>query len=1251
MIPGTLDISTVPLHGTRLIEASAGTGKTYTITQLYLRLVLGHGDEQNRFPRPLAPSQILVITFAEAAKLELRDRIRLRLNRGAAYFRGHATEDTELQKISETWSRDQREEAAKRLENASESMDEATIFTIHGWCLRTLRRYAYESGIGDARDIGDDSRDLLAEVVRDYWRSTFYRVSPDHAAVLTEVFPDPDALLQAIQPLLVPVTGEPRYGDTPRAVPDELEPILEKARRELEECRRLNGEARALWRGNEETLQQILQDLREYMNKQTFKNCDRDEVFAGWLDEIRRWARGEDDPEDPPAILRKLAPERIRLKKGASPPDHAFFTILGEWIAAVDVRDTRELATDVMLHAATTVRRLYEEEKLQRYLVDFNDMLTLLDRALRDDRDGNLRRAIREESPVVLVDEFQDTDEVQYRILDALYGVGGDDRNTGLFLIGDPKQAIYRFRGADIYSYLRARRAARGRQYSLTTNYRSRPELINAVNQLLSVADRHPRGAFLFGSGETGEVPFIPVQPRPSTQSSGKSPLILDGAPAPPLTIWVTPEDQETVQTGAFRELVAEQTARSIARWLGPGRSLRHGESGSVPLEPQDVAVLVRSRTEADAILAAFRRYGITGVYLSARDSVFESPEARDILFWLRACLDPGDTQHVRSALATPSLGLSLEELRSSAGDTLLEELHADRFTRYHDLLVHDGPLPAIRALMHDYHVPSNLLAREDGERALTNALHLAEWLHQSAATVEAPRELVRLLAERIDDPREEQVLRLERDDRCVRVVTIFKAKGLEYNVVVAPFLCLPPPAPGRNNASRVPKPVVWHEENNGRVMEFRLEKAPRAIEALEGELLSEEMRLFYVAITRARDAVFLAVAPVTQGRSKTPAIHTSGFGYLLSGGNRFETGREVYGTVRALTGDTGTIVLERMIPEGAPAPKEITGRNPAGVAPPEYHVREPRRTHHERWWIASYTALGACRRKHAERDPYPPEPERPDQEVVAEELEPTVPGTTLGTDPGYQPVAAAGIHRFPAGARAGTFLHDLIEEFAREGFPGIASDRESRETLILTACRSRGWEEWFPVVRDWTLDFLQTPRVLPDRDTAFTIAELSLYRAEMEFLFESRRVKLEKLDGIVRRAVLPGAERPEWTSPVMNGLFKGFIDLVFQVGDRYYLADWKSNRLGQEDEAYRQEQLAAAFLDKRYDLQLALYILALHRHLRARIPDYDYDRHLGGAIFVFLRGTGAETRGSLFSRPERSVLEELDELFRGGSR
>ncbi|WP_416311123.1 exodeoxyribonuclease V subunit beta [Pseudomonas sp. W03] len=1215
-----LDPLSFPLHGSRLIEASAGTGKTFTIALLYVRLVLDHGGEQ-AFGRPLSPPEVLVVTFTEAATQELRERIRARLGEAAHCFAEPEGEhDGLLRTLRDSYPVERWPGCARLLRLAAEWMDEAAVSTIHSWCYRMLREHAFDSGSLFTQDLAADQSELLAEAVRDYWRRNFYPLGVAAANAVRHCYAGPEALMRALQPLLAAQEAGFRYGDQPLDAPTSLGELLESTGQWYEELEAAQARAREAWTADRANLAELLRNLRGDLNGNSYRGKDDDAIFGGWIEALDAWSEGADAPDN----LAKFGQSRIKVKAKAVVPEHPALQAIDAWCERAEQRP--EIAPQLLLHALGEVRQSLEAEKQKRAELGFDDLLVRLDRALAGSGGERLAERIREQFPVALIDEFQDTDPLQYRIFERVYRIADNPRNLGLFMIGDPKQAIYAFRGADIHTYLRARAATAGRHYTLGTNFRSTRAMVAAANRCFQFAEAHPRGAFRFAQeGQDNPVPFLEVGARGRDET-----LLLEGGEAPAMTFWQLDNDGQVCGSTVYRHEMAARSASAIQRWLSSAQSgFRKADGHWRALRPADIAILVRGRSEAEAIRTELASRRLASVYLSDRDSVFDSPEAVDLLHWLRACADPGNDGTLRIALATRSLALDWATLEKLNQDERFWEDMVLRFRDYRVLWQQQGVLPMLRRLLADFSLPARLLRQIDGERSLTNLLHLAEWLQREAVELDGEHALLRVLAEQLESPSSEEILRLESDADLIKVVTIHKSKGLEYPLVLLPFICSWRELDGKSGT-----PPSF-QAGEARVVELSRDKelAKAAYQQANDERLSEDMRLLYVALTRARHAVWLGVAPLVMSNSKSPELHKGAIGYLLGGGNTLGV-EDLATRLGELQAGHGEIVLE-----AAPlADLQLFVGPQAGELGA---AREPRRRVAEKWWIASYSALANLAGDEDIESPAPApaadEPTSADEDLLRE--------SSLEEAREADAVPAPfSLHAFPRGANPGSFLHGLLEWAADEGF-GACDPQQLRDQLA-RRCQVRGWEAWIEPLHGWLTQLLHTEFRLPDA-TPVSLAGLSSYQKEMEFWFATRQVDSQRLDRIVTRHTLGGAARPALQANQLNGMLKGFIDLVFEHEGRYYVADYKSNWLGADDEAYTEPALREALLEHRYDLQYALYLFALHRLLQARLPDYDYERHVGGAMYLFLRGSQSATQGMYLERPPKALMEELDRLFR----
>ncbi|TPG10693.1 exodeoxyribonuclease V subunit beta [Rhodanobacter glycinis] len=1213
-----LDPLRLPLHGIQLIEASAGTGKTWTIAALYLRLVLGHGEHA----AALLPPQILVVTFTKAATAELRERIRTRLSEAAEAFRGRGAADDFLTAlVAEYPDADARARAARQLELAAQWMDEAAVHTIHGWCQRMLSQHAFDSGHAFVQTATSDESELLAEAVRDYWRQQFFALDSADAAQITSLWKTPQHLQASLRPLLRQPAENLRLDGHPLPVVADLAAAMQA---QLLPLRQAQQQARALWLADAEAIEALLDKT---MQAGAFKaNMMKPENFAGDLLAMRGWAAGG---EVDAAVLARYAQAKLvsATRTKFSPPEHAAFAAIGELPApAALLGDLRAL---ILAHAVPRVSARLEATKQRLAQLGFDDMLKRLDAALHGNSGERLAQTIATQYPVALIDEFQDTDPLQWRIFQRIYGRQSD---TGLLLIGDPKQAIYGFRGADIHTYLLARRGAARPTWTLTTNYRSTPSTVKAVNRVFDFAERHPQGAFLFGKGDQG-LPFLPV-----TAQGRKEQLLLHGQPMPALQLAVPPH-AELMSKGAYQKLMAEHAAATLVQWLDAARQGHCGfttEDGIfTPLVPGDIAILVRKGSEAADMRRALQARGLASVYLSDRDSVYASAEARDLLLWLHACAEPGSDRAMRAALASPTLGQSYAELDRLNLDEQHWERSGERFRQLHDSWLRHGVLAMLHELLHLFDLPAQLLARSDGERALTNLLHLAELLQQAAATLDGEHALIRHLAAQIAqaddaqaDTADEQIVRLESEAALIKVVTIHKSKGLEYPLVLLPFACSLREVKSSDS-------FVWHDRDDRPALD--LQPSAFALEQAERERLQEDLRLLYVALTRARHACWLGIANLKDGQRKSSGLHKSAFGYVLAGGEPIDEDA-LRTRLEELRNGHPDIHIDTL-----PAVVDTSRHQPASQLAPNQPAREYRGQPVEPWWIASYSALKVAETEHAPRQTAP-ETAQQDvlAEVSAERVEPRMP---------IKPDATPSIHTFPRGAEPGTFLHGLLEWAADEGFASTASAPSTLRELIAHRCQRHGWQAWSEALTIWLPAFLGAALPLPDGG-AFSLAALTdteAVRAELEFWFEAHRVDTRALDHLVTSHTLNRAPRPPLLPDRLNGMLKGFIDLVLEHDGRYYIVDYKSNWLGSDNAAYTVEAMRDSVLHSRYDLQYAIYTLALHRQLRARLPGYDYARHIGGVLYLYLRGVDDAGHGVHREHLPFALIEAMDQLFSHG--
>ncbi len=900
----SLDPLRLPLIGERLIEASAGTGKTFTIAALYLRLLLGLGGEA-AYPRAISVEELLVVTFTEAATEELRGRIRSNIHElRIACLRGESDNPLYSALLAEIADKD---DAAKTLLLAERQMDEAAVFTIHGFCQRMLSLNAFESGMLFEQQLIEDESRLRYQACADFWRRHCYPLTRDIAAVIHDVWKGPRDLLKSLDRWL---QGEAPQLKSPPAPNETL------AERHQQIIARIDS-LKQQWREQVGEIEGVLENSG--LDRRKFNRGNQ----GKWMEKVNAWAQEETLSYQLPDALEKFAQSFLleRTKAGGEPPVHPLFSAVESLLAS-----SLTLTDLVLARAMVEIRDAVAREKRRRGELGFDDMLSRLDEALRGDSGETLASAIRQRFPVAMIDEFQDTDPQQYRIFRRIWR---RQPETALLLIGDPKQAIYAFRGADIFTYMKARGDVAA-HYTLDTNWRSSPGMVGSVNRLFSLSDN----PFMFH-----EIPFLPV--KAAAKNKGLR-FTVDAADVPAMNVWLMPGD--TVGSGDYQTFMAQLCATQIRDWLSAGQQGRallwRGET-SRPVQASDITVLVRNRLEAAQVREALQTLGIPSVYLSNRDSVFETLEAQELLWLLQAVLAPERENTLRSALATSMFGLTALDIENLNQDEQAWDALVEEFSEYRQIWRQRGVMPMLRALMTARHIAENLLATRGGERRLTDILHISELLQEAASQLESEHALVRWLAQHIAEPDSNaasQQMRLESDKHLVQIVTIHKSKGLEYPLVWLPFIA----------RFRKQDQAFYHDrETFAAVLDLGQDEA--SLELAEAERLAEDLRLLYVALTRAVWHCSLGVAPLSSRKSGNSDFHLSALGRLLQAGEAMDAAGLAARLADFCHGD---IALQR------PGELDLTPWQAPAATIPRLSARELQRRIADDWRVTSYSGL-----------------------------------------------------------------------------------------------------------------------------------------------------------------------------------------------------------------------------------------------------------------------------------------------------
>ena len=1171
------------LDGIKLIEASAGTGKTHTITDLYLRHILDGRQT----------SQILIVTYTNAATDELRGRIRKRLYDALNLFdQPGAGKDELFQLLLEQWQNlDEATRAVqqRRLQLALRSMDEASISTIHSFCQRSLQENALSGNQLFDSDMLTNDDQLWEAAIKDWWRRQTYNPDSDTWNLIRGQLPDLNSLIATLLEL--------RNKPSVRLIPPAQDSIASLLVRE----RQITGSLRQLaplWRRHRSDIVRIVacskvlsraaklpyhpQQVDAFLDAadEFFNAGEVNAVFENFAYLAATWLEQNSKPS----------------KRGQDPElEHEFFKAVSP-VAQSWQNFTGTIAAQLRADAFHTVSQQVLESKREIASLAFQDQLSLLLDALESGSGAALAEKLRQQYPVAMIDEFQDTDTIQYKIFKHIYR---SVEKANLTLIGDPKQAIYSFRGGDIFTYMQARQLPGVSLFGLQTNWRSQPRLVQATNTLFS----HRAEAFIYHDS----IAFTAVA---SAAQNKNHELRLQDQAATAMTLWQLPvnEQNENYSRDDMRDMINQAIVIEIADLLEKAARKSATIDGRV-VQNGDIAILVRQASEGHALSRLLHRHGIRTVTIG-RDSVFKSEEARGLYDLLLAISQYRDPTVATRSLSSSLLNLDYRQIAAVVDDDTAWQRWLDDLDELQQLWERHGFIAMFESMLHKFEITSQLTQQDSNERRITNLLQLAELLQQQSMITAGMSPMLSWFRQQFEeDGNEDAELRLQDDEALVKIITIHKSKGLQYPIVFVPFLW------SCKQVDRA-KAVYFHDAQLLPCVDLGSPDLEQNWLLAEKERLAEDVRLLYVALTRARSKVYLAWgeagSPARPGYAKQTAL-----AYLLhskqtphdletTAADGFPAPMDLATDLEALVEASASAIELLPLPRGDLSSVFASSE----LKLPAAQLAKFSRSSMTQWRINSFTAL--TRGIH----------------------QPARFGATASQD---DPVLD-----FPAGSHVGLLLHSLLEN--------IDFQQDIRKQCTQLFPRLLPLAGISPEHESTLLAWLEQIVSTPLDGAAMTLGNISSRQRlnELAFDFALDHLNIDALNQFMQS--LSPLPLQAVSSPEFCGLITGVIDLVFEYQGRYYLADYKSNLLGSNLEDYRPENLQQAMLGRRYDLQALLYTVALHRLLALRLPNYDYEQHFGGCYYLFLRAMRPQHGrhyGIHFDRPELKTIQQLDQLMK----
>lgn len=1261
------NVKTYSLEQKTLLEASAGTGKTWNICELYIRLLL---------EKKLETSQILVLTFTNAATAELKQRIRLRIQEGVEQSEPKSDQESTLKKALKTF-------------------DESMIYTIHTFCRKLLAQFSFSSGKPSSYQVEtEDENKIIEEVAFDFWRKevAFGNIDQRLANFIAEKR-SPDSLINFLKRALAKPLAKynwPEY--VAYQTPQEEQILFDVYDTLLQKEEKLNQAIKT----NDNHIIQVLQEckktwlsdhakIKTSLDKTALKNNSSKyaDAFCQHCESIFN----QDNPTFNQSLVKDFTQTKLsaNTRKGNTSPNHPFFQKIENWLGLIENQKTlnnaqKELEKEFevlttrkyyrllynFLNCAFLTNENHETSKKEQNwhgapqevrlrqgnnrVLAINEMLfQVYDVLEKENKDSLLLKALQNSYKAALIDEFQDTDPIQLAIFNKIF----PEPNVPVFFVGDPKQAIYRFRNADLHTYLSASediQQNKGTIATLTKNFRSTKEVIDAYNKVFTQKEAFVLNNIHYNEVSTGKTDLSLID-----QSSLKH--LNKG-----LVLWQLPLSSSAEftnnQVDDLRNKAANKTAIEIKRLLKAFSDKQiyattindRKEKEEITFYPKDIVVLVPRRADAKRMQDMLSSYNIPSVAASPENNVWKSQESEELFRVLSAISTPKNIPRLRLALSTQLLGYKASDIEEISQDDQKQIAQMERFINYFTLWRRYGIGLVLKTLLTDYEIYARYLKLPFAERCLTNLQHLIELLNEAAVSYSSPEALLRYIAQQQSEAysSDSNQLRLESDENVIQIMTVHASKGKEFPFVFCPFLWAGRPTDKGDNLEG-----IEHQDLENHTLTIDFEKTKDELRTERRiEELAERVRLIYVALTRAAYRTYLVCGCYNNTDSRQNALNwivapdSDPQTWVRNSSQDDTLFARIESGFQNLAQSSENIILESL-DESIPSLEKTPIKNPKLT-----EDLLPEKSIPPAWRMGSYTSLSYdakevddAIRGDDERTPV----------VLSVDDEETFPSGQV------TPLQDDDILRFPRSNIAGDFIHSIFEkvDFTNpdKWNEEVLKALESKTPYGPSTYQKKLENEVLAQMLNKMLDHVLSTPLL--NDLSLNKISLDQRLSELRFFMPVNQLQAEKLNERFEKYT-----HAQYSFKELTGYLNGAIDLVFEYQDKFYILDWKSNYLCKAKENlsieeaqkdYNIDGVTQAMASHHYHLQYLIYTVALNRYLKTRLPHYDYEKHFGGVFYLFVRGVRPHWKnqdgsplGVFYTKTDRKVIEDLDQLING---
>ncbi|USS94033.1 exodeoxyribonuclease V subunit beta [Buchnera aphidicola] len=1143
-----LDIFSIKLNGIKMIEASAGTGKTFTTILLYLRILLGiNQDEKEKY----SMKNILIITYTKNAVKEIKKRLEKNIyNLYLACLSKKTNDKNHIKILKKIKNFNQ---AIQILKKAYINIHDASIYTIHGFCKHILKKknYNFQYLIKNKKKVYDENF-LYKKATYIFWRNFFYPYNKEISQIIFQSWKNPEELFTTIQHWINIKSKFFLY------TKNKKDKITDRHKKNITTIQKFKKK----WKVINFNLKKIF--YKNKLNKRIYHKKN----FYRWTKKIKIWSKEKTKNYIIPQELTHFSKKKIE-KNISTKKKYIFLKIIDKFL-----KKKFCLKEVILMHAIKKISEICKKIKKKNF--SYDNLIESLLKLLKNEK--NLSAYIKKKFPIAVIDEFQDTNMQQYKIFQKIY----QKKNFTLILIGDPKQSIYNFRGADIFFYLKVKSKIK-KIYTLNTNWRSSKKLIECINFLFT----RIKNSFLFK-----QINFTSLI---TPKKSEKKKYFIKKIEQPSIKLWL---QSKTIKTSEeYNNWIAKKCSQDIyflLKKIKKSQAILENQENKKKLKIQDICILVKNYDEYKIMKKELLKFSISSYYTSYNKSIFQTNEIQEMYFILKSIAYPSNDNYFNKAISTEIISKNSYLIHKIKKKYSLWSKLKEKFLKYKHTWKDEGILNLIKKIISQSYLYENYFFRDKCQNKISNIIHLGKILEKKSSL---RREISSILSwikkkiYRIENKKKYQQ-KLYNNKNVINITTIYKSKGLEYPIVWVPFI----------SNFNISKKYIFHDRKRYNTF-INLCQSKKKIKLEKEEKLSEEIRLLYVALTRAIFQCNLGISPICiNKKNKKTSFHNSGLGYILQKGEKMNA-KKLYQEINKITKNQSIklIFKKEKIPNKK-IQKKIKKRKKNYIFLKFDRIFEKNIN-------TSYTKilkLSSIKKKFSDKF-----------------------NKLMCNQKTYE--KKINLKNFPKGKKIGKMLHKILEK--------ISFHKKINKKFIQQEIKKNKLKKnWTIILKKWIQDILIHP--LSIRINLLILKNKCI--KEMEFYLPLKKeINFVSINSILE-------EKKKSINQINTGFLKGFIDLIFKFKNKYYFVDYKSNFLGKKKSDYKEKKLKKYFFKKKYNIQFYLYSIALHRFLQKKIHNYNFKKNFGGGYYLFLRGMDGKNinQGVFFLVPQYKLMKKIEHTF-----